>query len=293
MENTLENTTDIAQIILDTINTLLGNLFGSIDNNLYSILDKISFVSSDILHDSYFESIFGTSSTNGILLISNSLLLGFLLYYACRYLLAHLTYVQAPSPFRFLIKLVLCGICMNFSFFIVGIFLDLNSYISLAIRNLGETLWNKNICFSELILTINNQIAIDTNSLNIFSIDGLIKGILSVSLLNLVFSYSFRYMMIKLFVLLSPFAFLSLSLPSTSWFFKAWFKNLFSLLFLQIIISLVLLLLFSTPFSSTDLLSKFIYLGGIYVLIKANSFIRDFIGGVSTSISQSVKNLKI
>ena len=293
MENTLENTTDIAQIILDTINTLLGNLFGSIDNNLYSILDKISFVSSDILHDSYFESIFGTSSTNGILLISNSLLLGFLLYYACRYLLAHLTYVQAPSPFRFLIKLVLCGICMNFSFFIVGIFLDLNSYISLAIRNLGETLWNKNICFSELILTINNQIAIDTNSLNIFSIDGLIKGILSVSLLNLVFSYSFRYMMIKLFVLLSPFAFLSLSLPSTSWFFKAWFKNLFSLLFLQIIISLVLLLLFSTPFASTDLLSKFIYLGGIYVLIKANSFIRDFIGGVSTSISQSVKNLKI
>ena len=293
MENTLENTTDIAQIILDTINTLLGNLFGSIDNNLYSILDKISFVSSDILHDSYFESIFGTSSTNGILLISNSLLLGFLLYYACRYLLAHLTYVQAPSPFRFLIKLVLCGICMNFSFFIVGIFLDLNSYISLAIRNLGETLWNKNICFSELILTINNQIAIDTNSLNIFSIDGLIKGILSVSLLNLVFSYSFRYMMIKLFVLLSPFAFLSLSLPSTSWFFKAWFKNLFSLLFLQIIISLVLLLLFSTPFSSTDLLSKFIYLGGIYVLIKANSFIRDFIGEVSTSISQSVKNLKI
>ena len=62
MENTLENTTDIAQVILDTINTLLGNLFSSIDNNLYSILDKISFVSSDILHDSYFESIFGTSA---------------------------------------------------------------------------------------------------------------------------------------------------------------------------------------------------------------------------------------
>ena len=38
----MENTTDIAQVILDTINTLLGNLFSSIDNNLYSILDKIS-----------------------------------------------------------------------------------------------------------------------------------------------------------------------------------------------------------------------------------------------------------
>ena len=97
-------------------------------------------------------------------------------------------------------------------------------------------------------------------------------------------------MMIKLFVLLSPFAFLSLSIPSTCWFFKAWLKNLFSLLFLQIIVSLVLLLLFSMQFSSTDLLSKFIYIGGIYVLIKANSFIRDFIGGISITVTQSMKN---
>lgn len=77
MENTIGSSGDISQIILDTINSLLENLFSSIDNNLYSILDKISFVNSDILHDSYFEAIFGTSSTNGVLLIANSLLLGF------------------------------------------------------------------------------------------------------------------------------------------------------------------------------------------------------------------------
>jgi len=287
------NENNITQIIIDTINTILGNLFSSIDNNLYSILDDITFINSDILKDKNFENIFGTSTSNGILLIANSLLLGFLLYFAIKYLISHFTFSNVEQPHSFLIKLIICGICMNFSYFLLTYFLDIFSNITLAIRNLGETLFNKEICFSELILTINNQMAVDTNTLNIFSIDGLIKGILSVSLLNLVFSYSFRYMMIKLFVLLSPFAFLSLSLPSTSWFFKAWFKNLFSLLFLQIIISLVLLLLFSTPFSSNDLLSKFIYLGGIYVLIKANSFIRDFIGGVSTTISQSVKNFRL
>ena len=96
--------------------------------------------------------------------------------------------------------------------------------------------------------------------------------------------------MLKVFILISPFAFLSLSISSTSWFFKSWFKNIFSLLFIQIIVSLVLLILFSMDFSSTNLFNKFIYIGGIYFLIRANSFVREFIGGVSTDISQNVKN---
>ena len=80
----MENSSDITSIIIETINTILGNLFASIDNNLYTILDDIIFISSDIIHDSYFEKILGTSASNGILLISNALLFGFLLYYAVK-----------------------------------------------------------------------------------------------------------------------------------------------------------------------------------------------------------------
>lgn len=285
------NSTDITQIIIDTINTIFETLFSSIDNNLYAVLDDITFINSDILQDKNFENLFGTSASNGILLIANSFLLAFILYYATRYLIAHFTYAQTEAPFSFIIKLVLFGIAMNFSFFIIELLIDLNSNVSLSIRNLGENLFNKNICFSELITTINTNIAIDTNSLNVFSLDGLIKGTLSISLLNLVFSYSLRYILIKVFVLLSPFAFLSLTLDKTNWFFKAWFRNLFSLLFIQIIVSVVLLILFSMDYSSTNLFSKFIYVGGIYALIRTNSLVRDFIGGVSTEVSQSVKNL--
>ena len=286
----MENNNEITQTIINTINTIFETLFSSIDNNLYSVLDDITFISSDILNDKNFENIFGTSSSNGILLISNSLLIAFILYFAIRYLLSHLIYTKTDSPSSFLLKLVIFGISMNFSFFIVQLILDFNSNISLAIRNLGESLFNKNICFSELITTINSTISIDTNSLNIFSIDGLIKSTLTLSLLNLVFSYSFRYIMVKVLVLLSPFAFLCLTLDSTKIFFKVWIKNLFSLLFIQIIVSLVLLLLFSMDFSSSNLFSKFVYVGGIYALIKANSFVRDFIGGVSTNISQNVNS---
>lgn len=286
----MENQTNIAQTIIDTINSIFETLFASIDNNLYSILDKITFIDSNILNDKNFENIFGNSTSNGILLIANSLLLGFIIYYSVRFLMSHITYNKVDSPFSFFIKIIIFGICMNCSFFIIQFLLDFNSNISLAIRDLGKSLFHKDISFSELINTINSNIAIDTNTLNIFSIDGLIKGTLSMSLLNLVFSYSFRYIMIKVFVLLAPFSFLSLSLDSTSWFFKSWLKNLFSLLFIQVIVSLVLLILFSLDFSSSNLFNKFIYVGGIYSLIKANSFVREFLGGVSTNISQTVKS---
>ncbi len=226
----------------------------------------------------------------GILLIANSFLLAFILYYAGRYLVAHFTYTQTEAPFSFIVKLVLCGIAMNFSFFMIGFFIDINSNVSLAIRSLGEGFFHKNICFAELITTINTNIAIDTNALNVFSLDGLLKSLLSVSLLNLVFSYSLRYVLIKVFVLLSPFAVLSLTLNKTSWFFTAWLRNLFSLLFIQIIVSIVLLVLFSMDYSAGNLLAKFVYVGGIYALIKTNSLVREFLGGISTEVSQSVKN---
>lgn len=286
----MENTNEITQTIITTINTIFENLFSSIDNNLYSILDDITFISTDILKDKNFENIFGTTSSNGMLLIANSLLIGFILYFSVKYLLSHILYIKSDNPSSFIFKLIIFGIAMNFSFFIIQIMLEFISNISLAIRSIGEELFKKNICFSELITTINNNISINSTSLNIFSIDGLIKSSLTISLLNLVFSYSFRYIMIKILILLSPFSFLCLTLDSTKILFKIWLKNLFSLLFIQIIVSLVLVLLFSMDFSSSNLFSKFIYIGGIYALIKANSFVREFIGGVSTDITQNVKN---
>ncbi len=219
------------------------------------------------------------------------MLFGFLLYYSIKYLFAHFTYQQVERPTQFIFKAIIFGICINFSYFFVGEILDFLSNISLAIRGIGEELFHKNICFSELILEINNNISIDSSSLDIFSLDGLLKASLTISLLNLVFTYSFRYVMIKIFILLTPFAILSLILENTSWFFKAWSRNLFSLLFIQIIVAIVLLILFSMDYYSNNLMTKFIYVGAIYALIQANSFVRDFIGGVSTTFTQNVENL--
>ena len=291
MENSLTSD-NMANIIINTINTILENLFSSVDNTLYSVLDDITFISSDILKTSYFKNILGTSPSTGILIIANSLLLGFLIYFSIKYLLSHFYSIEIESPHQFIFKLLFFGIIMNYSYFILEQILNISSTITLSIRNLGENIFNTQICFSSLINQINSKVGIDSTTINIFSVDGLIKSTLSVSLLSLVFSYSLRYIMVKIFALLSPFAILSLSTNSTSWFFKAWFKNLFSLLLIQIIVSLVLLILFSMDFASNDLLIKFIYIGGIYALIRVNSFVREFIGGVSTIVSQPVNKLR-
>ena len=99
--------------------------------------------------------------------------------------------------------------------------------------------------------------------------------------------------MIKIFILFAPFAFLALTMESTSHFFKAWFKNLFSLLVIQIFVAIVLLLLFSMDYSKGNLINKFIYIGGIYALIKSNSIVRELFGGISTNIQSGITNLKL
>lgn len=53
----MEDTSNITQTIINTINTIFENLFASIDNNLYSLLDEITFINSDIIKDQTFEKI--------------------------------------------------------------------------------------------------------------------------------------------------------------------------------------------------------------------------------------------
>ena len=117
------------------------------------------------------------------------------------------------------------------------------------------------------------------------------KSFVSVGLLNLAISYSIRYVLIKVFIIFSPFAFISLLNQNTSWIFKSWFKLFVSLLSLQILVSLIMLISFTIKFNNSDMFSKFIYMGSIYALIRANSFIKDFMGGLSTDVNINISSI--
>ena len=270
----MENFTssNITQTIIDTINNIFSLLFSSIDNNLYSILDKLLFINEDILNDSFLKILLGNSVSKSLLIIANSLLVGFSLYYC--------------------FKLLFFGICMNCSYFICEKIISINYLISSSICEIGKNIFNIDISFSNLILKLNSIISIEQNSFNIFSVDGLLKSFISIELFNLVFSYSLRFILLKLFILITPFAFLTLINHSTSWLFKIWLRSFISLLLLQCFVALILLIIFSLNFNNNNLLSKFIYIGGIYALAKSNSYLRELIGGISTEVSSNINNFR-
>ena len=279
-------TSNLTTSIIETINSIFETLFSSIDTTIYSVLDELTFIDKNILDNSVFQKIFGSTGNNGLLVIANSLLVGFSLYYAIRLIYSYYMNLQIERPYQFIFKLLIFGIVMNCSYFICNQFIQINSFISDAIRTVGSNIFGHDISFSELINKL-NYLSIKENEFNIFSFDGLIKSFISISLFNLIFSYSLRYIMVKVFILITPFAILSLINESTSWFFKTWLRTVLSLLFQQSLVAIILLIIFSFNFSSNDIISQLMCIGGIYALVRANSYIRSLIGGISTDVSNN------
>lgn len=131
--------------------------------------------------------IFGTSSTNGLLLIANSLLIAFVIYYAVK--LAYSNYTSQPveSPHHFVFRLLILGISINSSFFICEQILNINHLLSSSIQELGQSIFGFSISFSKLIEKLNVDIYSITSDFNIFSFDGISKTFITISLFNLIF----------------------------------------------------------------------------------------------------------
>lgn len=273
------------------MNTLFENLFSSIDNNIYSVLDDITFVNKDILNDNLMEKLLGINSYSGIILIANSLIFGFAIFYAVRYLSSIYSNSQVEKPYQFIFKLIIVSICVNSTHFICEQILELNFLISGSIRSIGENLLHMSISFEDLILKINSLFYSGT-TLNVFSFDGMIKSFTSFGLLNLLFSYSLRYIMIKVFILITPLMLITMLNSNTSWIFKSWLKSVLSLLFVQSLISIILLIIFSTNFIENNIFSKLLYVGSIYALIKANAYTSHIFGGIVTDVNTNLSNIK-
>ena len=265
----------ITQTIIETINTIFSNLFSSIDNNVYSTLDNLAFIDNNITNNSFFSKLFSNNG-NTLIVIANSLLFAFILFYAFKLIYSHFVSIDIERPHQIIFKVLIFGICINCSMFIVSYFLDINNFLTEAIQGVGKSITGKEITFSSLIRELNNIISIGGDSFDIFSVDGIIKSFISFGLLNLIFSYALRYVMVKVFILLTPFAIVSLINKSTTWFFKTWFKSFLGLLLMQQLISLIMIVIFSINYSD-NLISKFMYIGGIYALTKANGYIKELV----------------
>lgn len=280
---------DYSQIIIETLNKLFSGLFSSIDNSIYSMLDHITFISENIFEDKLLKSILNPFS--GIIIIANSLLVGFIIYYCFRLMLSYYSGNGIEKPNQFLVKAIICAICINYSLFFCTEIIKINNLISDSFCQLGYNICKKEISFNTLILETNNFIILE-NNFNIFSFNGLLKSSISIGMINLLFSYSIRYILIKILILLSPFAILSLIMQATSWVFKIWLRTFISLLLLQSFVALILLIIFMINISVTDILSQISYISALFILSKANSYIKEIFGGVSTDFNANISSIK-
>lgn len=287
-----EENINLTDIIFYSLNELFSKLFSSIDNTIYTLLDDITFISTNFVEKNSISKILGTSSDSGILLICNSLVLGFIIYYSINYLLSHLTYSKIDSPKQFIFKAIIFIAIMNSSLWICEQIINIISIITDCISYVSSKLFGEEISFANFIDNLNKSVYLSNSNFNLFSFDGIVKSFTSFGLINLVFSYSLRYIMIQIFVIISPFAFLSLITNSSEWFFRIWIKTFLSLLLVQILISLILLLSFSIDFSNNSTFAQFLYVGIIYALTKANYYMKELFGGISTTVNGNLSSLK-
>ena len=166
------------------------------------------------------------------------------------------------------------------------------STVSLIIRQIGESVFDESICFSNFIKVINEKLYLESPNIDLFSFEGIIKSFLSFGFINLIFSNSLRYIMIQILIIISPFAFLSLISEKTENFFKKWLISFLSLLLEQVLISIILILSFSFEKNISDTLLKLLYIGILYALTKSNYFMNQLNGGINTTINSVINNIK-
>lgn len=268
MEN---ETINLSSLICDSLNTIFFKIFSSIDNTIYSNLDNILFIRSDLINDLKFQQLFGTDSTNGLLLIANSLIFGIVLFYILRFATSHLIYSKIDSPYQFAFKCIIFLACMNSSLWICEQILTIVDLVSNSICEVGYLINSTEISFSNLIHTINSELYPSLETFDIFSFDGILKFCSTIGILYILLMYSARFIMCKILILLSPFAFASLINHQLDGFFKGWLQQLLVLLSMQIFVAIVLVLGFSLEFYVGNTLSKLIYLGIIIILAKSNN----------------------
>lgn len=280
------NQSEIVNIIVQTINTVFSNLFSTIDNNIYSNLDNYVFIDSSLINYNFFEKLLGANGKTGLIFLADSMLLAIALFNIVRYYYLSVVDVTVEKPSQFLFKFFIFAFLINFCYFIFEQVLNINFYISSAIKDIGCDIVHINISFSELITYLNKKLISESSDFNVFSFDGIIKSFVSVGLVNLLLTYSLRYILIQVLILFSPFAILSLITSSTSWIFKSWSKSIFSLLIIQIFIPLIIIVIFCI-----DNNNKILYVGGIYALTKINDYIREMFGGIALNISSNFNGM--
>ena len=275
-----------ANDIITNLNYLLEKVFKSIEGEIFKTLDKLTIIGPEILKEEPLKNIVFENKVNGLVIIANTLILFFVIYYVFKQLIGIYNGNKIESIYVFIIRIIIVCIIVNFSYYICEEILNIFGILGESIDTYASDLINRKVTFENLkdsIINIENIINTD-----LVSLDGIIKGIISFGSVSILISCSVRYVTVIFLIIISPLAFVCLSSNLTSGIFNMWVKMLIVNLTLQIGIKLLIFIPLAYK-NQNDIIYKIILVGTISLIYKFNIFIKELLARISNE--NNVKNI--
>lgn len=275
-----------ANDIITNLNYLLEKVFKSIEGEIFKTLDKLTIIGPEILKEEPLENIVFENKVNGLVIIANTLILFFVIYYVFKQLIGIYNGNKIESIYVFIIRIIIVCIIVNFSYYICEEILNIFGILGESIDTYASDLINRKVTFENLkdsIINIENIINTD-----LVSLDGIIKGIISFGSVSILISFSVRYVTVIFLIIISPLAFVCLSSNLTSGIFNMWVKMLIVNLTVQIGIKLLIFIPLAYK-NQNDIIYKIILVGTISLIYKFNIFIKELLARISNE--NNVKNI--
>lgn len=275
-----------ANDIITNLNYLLEKVFKSIEGEIFKTLDKLTIIGPEILKEEPIKNIVFENKVNGLVIIANTLILFFVIYYVFKQLIGIYNGNKIESIYVFIIRIIIVCIIVNFSYYICKEILNIFGILGESIDTYASDVINKKVTFENLkdsIINIENIINTD-----LVSLDGIIKGIISFGSVSILISFSVRYVTVIFLIIISPLAFVCLSSNLTSGIFNMWVKMLIVNLTVQIGIKLLIFIPLAYK-NQNDIIYKIILVGTISLIYKFNIFIKELLARISNE--NNVKNI--
>ena len=206
------------QDILNNLNIIAEKLFKSVENQVFKTLDEIVLVGPDILKQEPLKNIFFENKLNGLVVIANSLILLFFIYYVLSNLLSMYNGNKVQNMYSFIIRIIFVAILVNSSYYICEQILNIFELFTNSIDQFAKSISGKVVNFEnlkEIIVSIN-----DFMNSDLLSLDGIIKGIISFGAVSVLINFSIRYVTIIFLIIISPFALVSIASELSIEFFN-------------------------------------------------------------------------
>lgn len=257
--------------IINNINSILGKLYSSIINDGFELLDKITGLNSKMLNTNTLKLF--KDNIDSINAIVMCLFIGLFIFFILKYIISLYSDVYILSIYSLIIRTIIVAIICTNSIYICSTILDIHYELYQGTKKCLEEISKENIQYiflKEDIKTLEDFF----KSTNKIGLKGIKDSILCTYIILLIVSFSCRYIVVILCIILSPFFLMFLISNKTIKYALLWFKTFIIALFLE---TVNIIIIFIPITSNKDKeLYPVILLGSMFIMYKVNKKIGDF-----------------